>query len=164
MPSVEQMPSKLRAGLIKSPKSLYDGMPLRSWRHRDSVGGGLIELLRTNDLVLISRVEAILAEIGLAVFVAVRHMSALEGSLSFLPRRVMVAADAAARARMALAEAGLGEELRDGWGSWRSPAPGRRRCVSRPPAPALSAGRRPPLRHRRRASRGGGAPPLFPRW
>jgi Putative prokaryotic signal transducing protein len=82
--------------------------------HRDSVGGGLIELLRTNDLVLISRVEAILAEIGLAVFVADRHMSTLEGSLSFLPRRVLVAADAAARARRALAEAGLGAELRDG--------------------------------------------------
>ena len=42
----------------------------RFWRHRDSVGGGLIELLRTNDLVLISRVEAILAEIGVAGFVA----------------------------------------------------------------------------------------------
>jgi hypothetical protein len=77
-------------------------------------GGGLIELLRTNDFVLISRVEAILAEIGLAVFVADRHMSALEGSLSFLPRRVLVAADAAAPARRALAEAGLGAELRDG--------------------------------------------------
>jgi hypothetical protein len=41
-------------------------------------------------------------------------MSTLEGSLSFLPRRVLVAADAAARARRALAEAGLGAELRDG--------------------------------------------------
>jgi hypothetical protein len=86
----------------------------RFWRYRESVGGGLIELLRTNDLVLISRIEAILAEIGVAVFVADRHMSALEGSLSFLPRRVLVAADAAARARLALAEAGLGEELPDG--------------------------------------------------
>ncbi len=56
------------------------------------------ELLRTNDLVLISRVEAILAEIGVAVFVADRHMSALEGSLSFLPRRVHVAAEVEARA------------------------------------------------------------------
>ena len=74
----------------------------------------MIELLRTNDLVLISRVEAILAEIGVAVFVADRYMSALEGSLSFLPRRVLVAADAAARARLALAEAGLGAELPDG--------------------------------------------------
>jgi hypothetical protein len=74
----------------------------------------LIELLRTNDRVLISGVEAIFAEIGLAVFVGDRHMSALEGSLSFLPRRVLVAADAAAPARRALAEAGLRAELRDG--------------------------------------------------
>ncbi|MGH6849043.1 MAG: DUF2007 domain-containing protein [Methylocella sp.] len=74
----------------------------------------MIELLRTNDLVLISRVEAILAELGIAIFVADRHMSALEGSLSFLPRRVLVAADAAARARSALATAGLGVELNDG--------------------------------------------------
>ncbi|MGH6842865.1 MAG: DUF2007 domain-containing protein [Methylocella sp.] len=74
----------------------------------------MIELLRTNDLVLISRVEAILAEIGVVVFVADRRMSALEGSLSFLPRRLLVAADAAPRARRALAAAGLGAELNDG--------------------------------------------------
>jgi Putative prokaryotic signal transducing protein len=74
----------------------------------------LIELLRTNDLVLISRVEAILADSGIAVFLADRHMSALEGSLSFLPRRVLVAEDEAARARTVLQEAGLGPELRDG--------------------------------------------------
>jgi Putative prokaryotic signal transducing protein len=74
----------------------------------------LIELLRTNDLVLISKVEAILADSGIAVFLADRHMSALEGSLSFLPRRVLVAEDEAARARMVLQEAGLGPELRDG--------------------------------------------------
>jgi hypothetical protein len=74
----------------------------------------LIEVLRTNDLVLISRVEAILAEVGIAVFVADRHMSALEGSLSFLPRRVLVAADDASRARRTLKEAGLATELRNG--------------------------------------------------
>jgi Putative prokaryotic signal transducing protein len=71
----------------------------------------LIELLRTNDLVLISRVEAILAEINITVFVADVHMSALEGSLPFLPRRVLVAAEAATRARRALVEAGLDAEL-----------------------------------------------------
>ncbi|HUB64368.1 MAG TPA: DUF2007 domain-containing protein [Methylocella sp.] len=74
----------------------------------------MIELLRTNDLVLISRVEAILADAGIAVFLADRHMSALEGSLSFLPRRVLVASDAAERARKVLEDAGLGLELRDG--------------------------------------------------
>jgi hypothetical protein len=74
----------------------------------------LIELLRTNDLVLISRVETILADSGIAVFLADQHMSALEGSLSFLPRRVLVAEDVAAQAREVLRKAGLGPELRDG--------------------------------------------------
>ena len=62
----------------------------------------MIELLRTNDLVLISRVEAILADSGIAVFLADRHMSALEGSLSFLPRRMLVDEDDAVRARTIL--------------------------------------------------------------
>jgi hypothetical protein len=74
----------------------------------------LIELLRTNDLVLISRVETILADSGIAVFLADRHMSALEGSLSFLPRRILVDEDEAVRARTILQDAGLGPELRDG--------------------------------------------------
>ena len=74
----------------------------------------MIELLRTNDLVLISRIEAILFEAGIVIFVADQHMSAMEGSLGFLPRRVLVAEGDAARARSALAEAGLAEELRDG--------------------------------------------------
>ena len=77
-------------------------------------GAGLIELLRTNDLVLISKVEAILADSGIAVFLADRHMSALEGSLSFLPRRLLIVADDEARARKILQDAGLGPELRDG--------------------------------------------------
>ncbi|HEY8005652.1 MAG TPA: DUF2007 domain-containing protein [Methylocella sp.] len=74
----------------------------------------MIELLRTNDLVLISRVETILADSGIAVFLADRHMSALEGSLSFLPRRILVDEDEAVRARTILQDAGLGPELRDG--------------------------------------------------
>ena len=74
----------------------------------------MIELLRTNDLVLISRVETILANSGIAVFLADRHMSALEGSLSFLPRRILVDEDEAVRARTILQDAGLGPELRDG--------------------------------------------------
>lgn len=75
--------------------------------------GAWIELLRTNDLVLISRTEAILFESGIDIFVADRHMSAVEGSLGFLPRRVLVRAGDAAIARAILSEAGLGEELRD---------------------------------------------------
>jgi Putative prokaryotic signal transducing protein len=76
-------------------------------------GIGLIEVIRTNDLVLISKVEAILADAGIEFFLADRHMSAVEGSLSFLPRRVLVASEAAPRARCVLIAAGLAEELRD---------------------------------------------------
>jgi hypothetical protein len=74
----------------------------------------MIELLRTNDLVLISRVEAILGEAGVDFFIADQHMSAMEGSLGFLPRRFLVADEDAAEARAALREAGLAEELRNG--------------------------------------------------
>ena len=70
------------------------------------------ELLRTNDLVLISAVEAILAQAGMRVFVADAHASAMDGSLGMLPRRVMIAAAHADAARAALVEAGLGGELR----------------------------------------------------
>lgn len=74
----------------------------------------MIELLRTNDLVLISAVEAILAEIGIDVFVADAFMSAVEGSLGFLPRRVLVPSEFVEEAREALEAAGLAAELRHG--------------------------------------------------
>lgn len=73
----------------------------------------MIEILSTNDLVLLSRIEAILSGAGLAVLIADRHMSAVEGSLGFLPRRVLVAAEDVAQARRLLTEAGLAAELRD---------------------------------------------------
>jgi Putative prokaryotic signal transducing protein len=73
----------------------------------------LIEVLRTNDLVLISKAEAVLTDAGIKVFVADRHMSAVEGSLPFLPRRLLVAPETAPRARRLLTDAGLGSELRE---------------------------------------------------
>lgn len=74
----------------------------------------MIELLRTNDIVLISRVEALMAEYGVDVFVADQYMSSVEGSLGFLPRRMMIDRDDLPRARIALHEAGLLAELKDG--------------------------------------------------
>ena len=71
----------------------------------------MIELLRTNDMVLISVVEVLLREARIGCFVADQHMSAVEGSLGFLPRRIMVERDEAQRARRLLADAGLAEEL-----------------------------------------------------
>jgi len=72
----------------------------------------LIELVRTNDLVMISVIESLLTQEGVRVFVADQHMSAMEGSLGFLPRRIMVDADQMSRARRLLQEAGLARELR----------------------------------------------------
>ena len=69
------------------------------------------ELLRTNDLVLISFVEALLREAGIEPWVADQNMSIIEGSLGVLPRRVMVASDDINQARRLLVDAGVGAEL-----------------------------------------------------
>ena len=73
----------------------------------------MIEIVRTNDLVVISLIETLLNEAGLGFFVADQHMSAVEGSLGFLPRRVMVDSDDEPQARRILRDAGLAGELRD---------------------------------------------------
>ncbi|WP_298428274.1 DUF2007 domain-containing protein [Rhodoblastus sp.] len=73
----------------------------------------MVELLRTNDIVLISAVEALLSGAGVYCFVADQNMSVLEGSLGFLPRRIWVAEDQINQARRLLREAGLGDELRE---------------------------------------------------
>ena len=71
----------------------------------------MIELIRTNDLVLISAVEALLAAAQIECHVADRHMSSVEGSIGVLPRRVLVATDYLMRARKLLTDAGLGNVL-----------------------------------------------------
>jgi hypothetical protein len=70
------------------------------------------ELIRSNDLVLIATVEALLNGAGIMHFVLDQHMSALEGSLGMLPRRVLVDSDQAIRARRLMVDAELGHELR----------------------------------------------------
>ena len=74
-------------------------------------GQGMEELLRTNDMVLISYIEALLGEAGIPYAVFDQNMSVIEGSLGVLPRRVLVGADALDRARRLLSEAGIGGEL-----------------------------------------------------
>lgn len=69
------------------------------------------ELLRTNDLVLISFAESLLREAGIETWVADQNMSIVEGSLGILPRRLMVPADRIEAARKLLDEAGIGAEL-----------------------------------------------------
>jgi hypothetical protein len=72
----------------------------------------LRELMRTNDAVLVSAVEALLAGAAIPYQVLDQNMSVLEGSIGILPRRVLVAEEDAAAARRLLHEAGLGHELR----------------------------------------------------
>ncbi len=71
----------------------------------------MIEVLRTNDIVLISLVETLLDERGIGFFVADQFTSALEGSLGILPRRVLVTEPDAQAARRILCDAGLEHEL-----------------------------------------------------
>ena len=47
-------------------------------------------IVRANDPVLISFVEALFREAGIAVHIADTYMSVTEGSIGVLPRRVLV--------------------------------------------------------------------------
>lgn len=69
------------------------------------------ELLRTNDVVLISAVEALLDSAGIDHLVLDQHMSVLEGSIGLLPRRLLVEDAVFVRARALLNEAGFGAAL-----------------------------------------------------
>jgi hypothetical protein len=48
------------------------------------------ELMRSNDLVLLSYIEAQLNDAGVAYVVADEHTSNIEGSIGALPRRILV--------------------------------------------------------------------------
>ncbi len=73
----------------------------------------MLEIVRTNDPVLLSLLESLMKEAGITCFVADQSMSILEGSLGAIPRRFMVDADRADEARAILRDAGLGAELRE---------------------------------------------------
>jgi Putative prokaryotic signal transducing protein len=68
-------------------------------------------LLQTNDPVLLSYVECLLADAGIAAIVFDRNISVMEGSIGVFPRRVMVAAADLGPARQVLWEAGLADHL-----------------------------------------------------
>jgi hypothetical protein len=72
----------------------------------------LRELVRTNDAVLVTVIEALLNGAGIAYVVFDGNMSVLEGSIGILPRRVLVEECCVADARRVLTDAGLGHELR----------------------------------------------------
>ena len=70
------------------------------------------ELIRTNDIVLISFVEALLKDAGIEHLVVDQNMSVMEGSLGVLPRRILVTSDEVEDALVLLTDAGIGDELR----------------------------------------------------
>jgi hypothetical protein len=74
----------------------------------------MIEIVRTNDLVLVGFLQSLLENANIPVFVADTHMSALEGMIGAFPRRILVPEDHLAQARRLISEAGLEAELRHG--------------------------------------------------
>ena len=103
---------------------------MANWRgfaagHRAGAAGGIIyivaatceflsmiELVRTNDAVVISFVESLMRDAGIGFLVADQNMSVLDGSLGILPRRILVEARRADEARRILTDAGIAHELR----------------------------------------------------
>jgi hypothetical protein len=70
------------------------------------------ELVRTNDMVLVSAISALLDSADIHHLVLDQNMSVIEGSLGILPRRILVHEDDNQEARRLLGEAGLSHELR----------------------------------------------------
>ena len=63
------------------------------------------ELLRTNDLVRMSWIEALLADAGIECVVLDQHTSLVEGSIGAIQRRLMVTERDHERARRLIADA-----------------------------------------------------------
>jgi len=64
------------------------------------------ELLRSNDPVLLSWAQALLAAASIEAIMLDTHTSILEGSISAIPRRLMVDDDDYATARRLMGDAG----------------------------------------------------------
>jgi hypothetical protein len=67
------------------------------------------EIVRTNDEVLLGFLQCLLEEAGIASIVLDRNMSALEGSVGMLPRRLLVEDDSYAQACRVMRDADLGQ-------------------------------------------------------
>jgi hypothetical protein len=67
----------------------------------------MVEVLRSNDFVIISFAQAVLRDAGIDYFLADQHISAAEGSIGAFPRRLQVGEDDSRQARRVLRDAGL---------------------------------------------------------
>ena len=71
----------------------------------------MIELLRTNDAVVLSFVQSLLKDAGIDCLVADQNMSILDGSIGILPRRFMVQDEDVEEARKLLSDARIRNEI-----------------------------------------------------
>ena len=69
------------------------------------------ELVRTNDVVLVSAIEALLDGAKIHHLLLDQNISVLDGSVGAIPRRIMVHDDDNREARQLLTDAGLAHEL-----------------------------------------------------
>ena len=69
------------------------------------------ELIRTNDAVLITAIEALLKGADIGHMVVDQNISVLEGSIGIFPRRILVEDDQLMAARTLLENAGFGKEI-----------------------------------------------------
>ena len=67
-------------------------------------------VLKTNNVVLLSFAQSLLADARIETVVFDEHSSVMDGSMGFLPRRLMVAEDDFSRA-MRLLRDGLGDDF-----------------------------------------------------
>lgn len=72
--------------------------------------GAMVELLRSNDPVLISFAASLLADAKITHSVADSHMSVIDGSIPVVTNRILVAEDELDAARDLLTEAGVAVE------------------------------------------------------
>ena len=91
-------------------KAASAGKPQTFMRTEESFK--LRELVRTNDMVLVSAIGALLDGAHIDHLVLDQNMSIIEGSLGILPRRILVHEEDNLAARQILADAGLSHELR----------------------------------------------------
>jgi Putative prokaryotic signal transducing protein len=70
------------------------------------------ELVRTNDAVTISAIEALLKGAHIHHMLVDTNISVLEGSIGIFPRRILVEENELDAARALLEDAGFGNEIR----------------------------------------------------
>lgn len=72
----------------------------------------MVEIVRTNDLVLVGFLQSLLEDANIPVLVADMHVSSIEGMIGAFPRRLLVPEDNVQEARQLIRDAGLEAELR----------------------------------------------------